>query len=146
MNSLLVYNINVPLSLKYSFEEQLGDAVSFEISASDMLSPSFTVDRKISEFLLGEELEQRQYDAIFIPYSLSDENYIEFLGLRMAHHIRLTKEFNNIQTPIIFFGQDDAFEINKLSNFGQILFTRNVYQTKKISISNFTTQIEYINN
>ena len=98
------------------------------------------------DFILNEnEIEQKKYDIIFIPYSLSEENYTEFLGLRLAYHIRLTPEFNNIQTPIVFYGLDSTWEINRLSTLGQILFTANIFSTDKISSNNFKKQIDYIN-
>src|SRR5690554_221066 len=144
MNALFIYNENVPLSLKNSFSESLGSVASFRILKDEMLNPSFSVDRKISEYLLGQEIEQKRYSVIFIPYSLSEENYMEFLGLRMAYHIRLTKDFNNTQTPIVFYGLDSEWEINKLTNLGQILFTANVYSTQKINIDDFQKMITYI--
>jgi len=144
MNSLLIYNANVPLSLKYDFEEQLGVAVLFRIFKDEMLAPLFSMDKKMSDFLLSSEIEIKEYDVIFIPYSLSDDNYIAFLGLRLAHHIRMTKDFKNIQTPIVFFGFDSGWEINKLTKLGQILHTRNIFSTDNISIGAFKAQTEYI--
>lgn len=144
MSALFLYNENVPLSLKDSFVDSLGSVSSFKILKDEMLTPSFSVDRKISEYLLGQEIEQKRYRVIFISYSLSEENYMEFLGLRMAYHIRLTKEFNNIQTPIVFYGLESEWEINKLTNLGQILFTSNIYPTQKISVDDFQKMINYI--
>lgn len=144
MNALLIYNSNVPYTLKDSFNE-FGTSVSFVVLKDELTSPSFTIDKKMNDFLLNEgEIEQKQYDVIFIPYSLSEENYTEFLGLRLAYHIRLTPEFNNIQTPIVFYGLDTPWEINKLSNLGQILFTSNIFTTDKISADNFKKKIEDI--
>ncbi|NMB52448.1 MAG: hypothetical protein GX999_08985 [Bacteroidales bacterium] len=146
MNVLLIYNSNVPLALKDSFNE-FGTSVSFVVLRDDLKSHSFTIDKKMSDdFILNEnEIEQKKYDIIFIPYSLSEENYTEFLGLRLAYHIRLTPEFNNIQTPIVFYGLDSTWEINRLSTLGQILFTANIFSTDKISSNNFKKQIDYIN-
>lgn len=144
MNALFLYNENVPLTLKDSFADSLGSVASFKILKDEMLTPSFSVDRKISEYLLSQEIEQKRYNVIFIPYSLSEENYMEFLGLRLGYHIRLTKEFNNIQTPIVFYGLESEWEINKLTNLGQILFTSNVYPTQKISVDDFQKMINYI--
>lgn len=145
MGALLIYNSNVSLALKDSFNE-FGTSVSFVVLKDELMLTSFTIDKKISEFILNEnEIEQKKYDVIFIPYSLSEENYTEFLGLRLAYHIRLTPEFGNIQTPIVFYGFDTAWEINKLSNFGQILFTPNIYCTQKTNFENIKKQINYIN-
>ena len=67
---------------------------------------------------------------------------MEFLGIRLAYHIRLTKEFKNLQVPIILFGPEDSFQINKLSTLGQILFTKNILHVKDSSIENFNTQLK----
>lgn len=143
MNSLLIYNDNIGSKLFLDFGEQLGDVFQFEIGSQEAISEHFNVDEKIDD-ILKTKLEQKEYDAIFLPYSLSKENYLEFLGLRFAMHIRLTKEFNNRLTPIIFFGRESALEINRLSELGSILFTRNVFQTDKISIADFKKQVEFV--
>jgi CheY-like chemotaxis protein len=144
MNSLLIYNKNVATNLFFDFEEkELGSTYAFQIGKQELLNPNFSIDKKIDD-ALKSEIDNCKYDCIFIPYSLSEENYIEFLGLRFACHIRLTQEFNNIQTPIIFFGYESESDLNKLSELGAFLFTKGVYTTKKVSIQNFKKQIEFV--
>ena len=133
MKALLFYNDNIAPQLAIDFNSKLGVAYRFQIGKQELLSPSYTIDEKIDSILINE-LEKCKYDCIFIPYSLSEENYLEFIGLRIAHHIRLTPEFNNIQTPIVFFGNESAFDINRLSEMGRILFSRGVFTTEKTSV------------
>lgn len=140
MKTLLIYNENVATSLATEFE---GETYLFQIGKAELLNPNFTIDAKIHSILISE-IEQEKYDAIFIPFSLSEDNYIEFIGLRFAFHIRLTKEFGNIQTPIIFYGSENATEVNKLSELGSILFSKNVYTTDKIWVEQFNRQSEWI--
>ena len=146
MNSLLIYNQNVANQLAIDFAEKLGESYKFQIGKQELLKPNFSVDEKINDMLVGKAngIESRKYDVIFIPFSLSDENYTEFIGLRLAFHIRLTPSFKNLQTPIVFYGYDEAVEVNKLSELGSILFSKNIFTTAKISIEDFGNQIEYI--
>ena len=144
MSSLIIYNNNVAYTLPSNFEKlNLGDSYSFQIGKQEILSPAFSVDRKIHD-ILSSQITNKPYDVIFLPYSLSEENYLEFVGLRFAYHIRLTQEFNNIQTPIVFYGFESAVTINKLSELGLILFTKYVYQTEKITAEDFKKQIEFV--
>jgi CheY-like chemotaxis protein len=143
MNNLLIYDDSISDALVTAFRKDLGPAVSFKIIGQELLNNNFSIDKKIHAFILDkDEIEQKKYDAIFIPYSLSEENYLEFLGIRLAYHIRLTKEFKNLQVPIILFGPEDSFQINKLSTLGQILFTKNILHIKDSSIENFNTQLK----
>ena len=147
MNSLLIYNENISTQFVIDFSSTLGTTYNFQIGKQELLNPDFTIDKKIDNILKGgnDGIQANAYDCIFIPYSLSGENYTEFLGLRFAYHIRLTNSFNNVQTPIVFFGDENSDELNKLSKLANILFTRGIYQTKKISIQDFQNQITYIN-
>ncbi len=144
MNSLLIYNNNVSFILPRNFENlQLGESYPFQIGKQELMEKKFSIDKKIHD-ILSTEINRKTYDVIFLPYSLSEENYLEFIGLRFAYHIRLTQEFNNIQTPIVFYGFEDAITLNKLSELGLILFTKKVYQTEKITAEDFKSQIAFI--
>lgn len=145
MKALLVYNDNIASQFVIDFEKKLGPTHKFQIGKQELLSANFTIDGKIDN-AIKNEIEQREYDCIFIPYSLSEENYLEFTGLRFACHIRLTTEFNNLQTPIIFFGYETESEINKLSEIGKILFSRGIYTTQKVSVHDFEKQMQYVVN
>lgn len=143
--ALLIYNDNIPAQFVIDFEREIGATYKFQVGKQELLSTNFTIDAKIDE-TLKKEIAHDIYDCIFIPYSLSDENYLEFIGLRFACHIRLTTEFNNLQTPIIFFGYETESEINKLSEIGSILFSRGIYTTDKCSVQDFEKQIQYVLN
>lgn len=145
MKALLIYNGNIASQFVIDFGRELGQTYKFQVGKQELLNTNFTIDEKINRSL-NDEIEHVEYDCIFIPYSLSEENYIEFAGLRFAAHIRLTPEFNNVQTPIIFFGYENELEINKLSEIGSILFSRGIYTTKKVSIQDFEKQMQYIVN
>ncbi len=143
MKALLIYNDNITSQVVFDFARELGGSFKFQIGKQELLNPNFSIDGKIDS-ILKIEIKNHKYDCIFIPYSLSEDNYIEFTGLRFACHIRLTPEFNNIQTPIVFFGYETENEINKLSKLGSILFSRGIYTTEKVSIKDFEKQVKYI--
>jgi CheY-like chemotaxis protein len=145
MKSLLIYNDNIAPQLVIDFERELGSTYKYQVDKQELLSSYFTIDKKI-DGILKTVIDKCKYDCIFIPYSLSEENYIEFTGLRFACHIRLTPEFNNLQTPIVFFGYETENEVNKLSELGTILFSSGIYTTDKISVQNFEKQLNYVKN
>ncbi len=142
-NALLIYNDNIAPQLVIDFAEKLGSTYKFQLGNQELLNPNFTMDGKI-DAILKSSIINSEYSCIFIPFSLSENNYVEFLGLRFACHIRLTAEFHNLNTPIVFYGYETTFEINKLSTPGSILFSKGIYTTDKISIQDFEAQIAFI--
>lgn len=144
MKALLIYNDNIASQFVIDFEK-LGSTYKYQVGKQELLNSNFTIDKKIDS-ILKAEIDKSKYDCIFIPYSLSEENYLEFTGLRFACHIRLTPEFNNLQTPIVFFGYETENEINKLSEIGTILFSRGIYTTEKISVQDFEKQVRFVVN
>jgi len=144
MKALLIYNDNIASQFVIDFEK-LGSTYKYQVGKQELLNSNFTIDKKIDS-ILKAEIDKSKYDCIFIPYSLSEENYLEFTGLRFACHIRLTPEFNNLQTPIVFFGYETENEINKLSEIGTILFSKGIYTTEKISVQDFEKQVRFVVN
>ena len=142
MNSLLLYNNNISPDFVQDFRESIGETKPFSITNQTLAREDYSFDLVASEFL--KSLPNKKYDAIFIPINLSVDNYLEFSGLRIGYHIRLTSEFNNQETPIVFMARESAFEINKLSFLGEILGCPQIYMTDKLEIDDFVRQIEFI--
>ena len=71
------------------------------------------------------------YDCIILPYSFSLDNYLEYTGLRVAMHIRLTPEWKHKYCPILFVGPDDEKHVAKFSEFGGLLATSGIFKTQK---------------
>jgi CheY-like chemotaxis protein len=142
MNALLIYNDNISIKLINEFEEKGGIAIDFKIGNQDLANPNFSFDNIVSEKLAS--IENISFDAIFLPFSLSEENYIEFWGIQFAYHIRLTPSFNNIHTPIVFFGYETPEVINKITSQGLILFTPGIYCTQRSTVSDFEKQLNFI--
>lgn len=82
------------------------------------------------------------YDVILLPYSISDNNYAEYSGLRVAAHIRL---MNNAlaRKPIVFVGPEDFKTVASLSELSSILLTPYVFTTtERLTNSNIENWCE----
>ena len=69
MNALLIHNDNLPTRLVEAFESSF----KFNIGLSQMMQDGFSFDRMSQEFL-ERHITSKQFDAIFIPYTLSNQN------------------------------------------------------------------------
>jgi CheY-like chemotaxis protein len=146
MKSLLIYNDSITSeSFVNEFKTNLGNAFSFRISNATLNKENFSFDQFATDFLL-QVVPNNEYDVIFLPYNLSNDNYLEFSGLQLAYHIRLTTEFLSSKSAIVFYGTDNPNHVSKLTKSGQILYTHKVYFTKKIDIKSFISQVKYITN
>lgn len=124
MNAILIHANNLNPNLVNKFP---GDKVVLDYSQSIQRS-NFILDSFLHEEL-SNAFKNKEYQAIFIPYTLSQQNYLELTGLRVAYHIRTTKEFNHHYVPIVFVGPETPEQIARLSNLGNILFTSGVFST-----------------
>ncbi|HEX8378787.1 MAG TPA: response regulator [Pedobacter sp.] len=89
----------------------------------------FNIDFFISDKVIPTLIE-KQFDAIFIPVSLT-ANYLELTGLRLAYHIRLTAKLENKRyIPIIFVADETLFELLRLSALSNIIATHGCYLAK----------------
>ncbi|MBV7440729.1 hypothetical protein KRX57_04790 [Weeksellaceae bacterium TAE3-ERU29] len=141
MNALLIHNDNLPTDLTEGFKDRL----LFNISQATTMEYDFSFDREAHN-QLKEVLKDKLFDVIFIPYTLSNQNYLELSGLRLALHIRLTKEFGHHKVPIVFIGHETAEQIMKLSDLGTILFTSGIFTTNKFDIEDIKKQYKWILN
>lgn len=144
MKSLFIYNNNISSNLVDDFKGKLGFAFPFTITNQALSNENYSFDSHVTDFLL-EIIKPDVFDVIFLPFNLSEENYLELLGLQLAYHIRLTPLFCNTTTPIVFYGDEDAYQINKFSKLGGILFTKNVFITPKLKIEDLIKQVDFIN-
>ncbi len=84
------------------------------------------IDKYISDYII-KELKTKEFDKIFIKDNLSS-NYLELYGLRIAYHIRLSKELENKRlVPIIMVSEFDTLTLNKFNKESNILFTDGIY-------------------
>ena len=131
MKVLVLHNNNVPFVLYDSERTKVGD-ISFDARLINYDSNIHTsgFDSYISDEL-DAIFEGYNCDLIVLPFTLSEENYLEYTGLRVAAHIRLTPKWNKITTPILFVGPDTADDVTKLSRLGNIVNSYHVFITNK---------------
>ncbi len=130
MKILAIHNNNIPFYLRSAETVEIDDAeieVKYLNYGNAPQNSSF--DTYVSEEL--SFLAQSYFDIILIPFTLSDENYLEYTGIRVATHIRLTPEWKKLTTPILFIGPDTADDITKLSSLGSIINSYHIFMTNK---------------
>jgi hypothetical protein len=81
------------------------------------------LDNRIHTFLVNNR--ENNIKTITIPISITD-NYMDFSGLTFAHHVRLTRELNFCDVPIIFYGALELEQILKLTPLARILLSSNI--------------------
>ncbi len=132
MKILLLHNNNVPFSF---ISEDWGDDIDLEI---EIIKPS-TDDNNYDVFV-SQQLESifsnHNFDLIILPYSFSEYNPIEYTGLIVAAHIRLTPEWKHSKKPIMFVGPEETRQVAKLSEMGSMLFSPGIYSTRANILAN----------
>src|SRR5690554_2152564 len=141
MNALLIHNDNLPTSLINSFENHL----KFDIGQAKILEFDFSFDKEVNR-QLDSAFENKSYDVIYIPYSLSLNNYLELSGLRLALHIRLTESWGHKLVPIVFIGHETKEQIAKLTDYGGFLFSSGTFSTTKFDYVQLREQYNWIQN
>ena len=125
MKIKLIHNNNINFNLIESFE----DSFFFGVTKQALLRKGFSFDEHIHNELLDCFDNEVEYDLIIIPSSLSVENYIEFTGLRVALHIRLTPEFRHTRVPILFISEETPIQIGKITALANLFFTKGIFHS-----------------
>ena len=125
MNKLLIHHQNTILVEHQYFakEEQFFFDVDSDIS---------DVDFYIGEKLLQGDLRTKidNCDLLFIKVALST-NYLEYSGIRLAYHIRLTKALGNkTYLPIVLIAEESYQFLGLTYELPQILFSNGIYLMK----------------
>jgi CheY-like chemotaxis protein len=83
-------------------------------------------------------------DIVFIKVSLS-KNYLEYLGLRLAYHIRLTKSLGTkAYMPIVLIAEESFQYLGLTHPEPSIFFTKGVYLIKE-SLDDYKKTLKWIN-
>ena len=132
MKVLVLHNNNLPICLYQANKFNMADNILVEtkLLKYDGLVQSESFDEYISNELA--DIASIQYDVIAMPYSFNIENYLQFSGLRVAAHIRLTPKWRKINTPILFVGPDTKDDICTLSSLSSILYSNRIFTTDKV--------------
>lgn len=133
MKKLLIHNNNTFLNQTdyFSIEEQF----VFGFNTDNVEIDKIIHHELTTGTLIGKII---QSDVLFIKISLS-KNYLEYLGIRLAYHIRLTNELGDKSTiPIVFVSEEDIQFVGITSEIPSILFTRGIYFMKD-NVDGFNT-------
>lgn len=133
--SLLIYFNNIPLNIKELFLAE--NLINFNYNNENYSN----LDEYISKEII-QKIEKKDIDIIYIKDNLSS-NYLELYGLRLAYHIRLSKELGDkMYIPIIILSDIDGYTLNKLSSLARILFTKSIYliSNTKESMESFNSK------
>lgn len=136
MNKLLIHHQNTILieNKYFTKEEQFFFDVDSDISDID-----FYISQQLSAGNLQTKISNA--DLLFIKVALSS-NYLEYAGLRLAYHIRLTKSLGDKSyLPIVFIAEESYQFLGLTSELPEILFTNGIYLTKDNS-ENFNSYID----
>ena len=145
MNVLVLHNNNLPsfLLLDDLWEEGISiTSRSVTLPPTDV--PVF--DSFISEKLHNDNdvnLENNRFDVIIMPFNTTD-NELEYTGLRIAAHLRLTKIWHCLSTPILFLGPNVDREVYQFSELGCILNSFNVFTSSKNSLEGIKAILKWI--
>ena len=138
MKVLLLHNNNVPFSF---ISKTWGADVDL---TAEIIKPS--IDDSDYDIFVSHELERifsgNTFDLIILPYSFSEYNPIEYTGLVVAAHIRLTPTWKHTKKPILFVGPEEVKQVVKLSEMGSLLFSPGIYTTRTNSLSNLVCGIK----
>jgi CheY-like chemotaxis protein len=137
---------------KYKFERI--DKLNLKLSERRVSEDNFNYDQFCHDELKSEV--NRSYDLIIIHLNLSDYDYGEMYGLRVACHLRLTTELQNTHSQIIILSSDSFEDIMHINPLGSILLTPGTqlsskfdftfeFDTKKISESHYQVFLNKIN-
>ena len=139
MKILVLHNNNVPLFLRSNEKYELkGDITIFNFNEgitihSIILKYESNISNQTYDDFICDKLsflKDESYDLIISPYTFSRDNYMEYSGLRVATHIRLTKEWHHLTAPILFLGPDNIDDIVKLSEFGSIMTSYRIFMSE----------------
>ncbi len=117
-----------------------GEFKILEINSENFTPQSYdeNIDQRCHRFINDRLKKEISDDCKFIilPVSVT-KNFLEFSGLQLAHHIRLTPDFNNNDTPILVYGYLDIIQLQKLTPLANILLTDNV---EYVNLNNYTLE------
>ncbi len=124
--NLIIHSNNIPHLNDFK------NTIKFTLSSS-------SIDEYISDDIISQ-IKNKEFDTIYIKDSLS-ANYLEFYGLLLSYHIRLSSELRLKRfVPIVILSDLDGYMLNKITPIANILFTKNIFIGK-----NNKKTIEYYN-
>ncbi|KFF07673.1 response regulator [Chryseobacterium luteum] len=122
MNKLIVHSQNTVLNSEEYFK--IDEQFVFNVD-SDILDVDFYIHDQIINKELGRKINQ--CDIIFIKVGLT-QNFMEYYGIRLACHIRMTQSLGEKNyIPIVLISQESCQFLGLTGDLSEILFTEGVY-------------------
>ncbi|MFN7846585.1 MAG: hypothetical protein ACK5P4_05130 [Bacteroidota bacterium] len=138
MKKLLIHSNNTSFSNTELF--QLSEQFVFDVDFDKDVD--FYINDNLTEGNLKQKLEN--CDIVFIKVSLS-KNYLEYLGLRLAYHIRLTKSLGHkANIPIVIIAEESFQYLGLTYPEPSILFTKGIYLIKE-SLDDYDRTLKWFN-
>lgn len=138
MKKLLIHSNNTSFSNTELF--QLSEQFVFDVDFDKDVD--FYINDNLTEGNLKQKLEN--CDIVFIKVSLS-KNYLEYLGLRLAYHIRLTKSLvQKANIPIVIIAEESFQYLGLTYPEPSILFTKGIYLIKE-SLDDYDRTLKWFN-
>ena len=104
LRSILIHNDNTPL------KKLVDETFYFSLDQNEIADND--IDTYISTYVISE-LASYEFDVIYIKDSLGS-NYVDFYGLLVAHHIRLSEELGDKRyVPIVILSDLEAYSNKK---------------------------------
>ena len=98
-------------------------------------------DTFLSEFLGEYVFNGDSYDLIVMSVSFDNDNSLNCEGIRIACHIRLTQQWNNTHTPILFFTSDSLEELLPFAPYPSIFATSHIYLSKANNLTDMAEEM-----
>ena len=138
MKKLLIHSNNTSFSNTELF--QLSEQFVFDVDFDKDVD--FYINDNLTEGNLKQKLEN--CDIVLIKVSLS-KNYLEYLGLRLAYHIRLTKSLGHkANIPIVIIAEESFQYLGLTYPEPSILFTKGIYLIKE-SLDDYYRTLKWFN-
>ena len=141
MKTLLIHNHPTNDFVKNTLAKEDSVEINFKVKTSDVIGKSFSFDKLLQDPYI-DNIKIEQFDVIYIFTQMSESNFIEFEGLRIAHHFRLTDKWKNQKTPIILIGNESKDELCALTDNYHILYTPGVYLASDFSETSIIEQYD----
>lgn len=138
MKEILFIGIDIPQGL-----EAMAQYEDLRPGLDELRSEDFSYDDFIHEGLSGL-LKDNNYQLIVLPYSLDISNYLNFTGIRVGLHIRLTPNWRHQQKPLLFLGPESSKEIIKLAPNAHLFMTSGIFNSSKNDAESVARQIAWI--
>ncbi len=143
-NWLVIHNDNITRSTLNRIKDEGQEILKFDVTPAQQLNENFSFDNEATNILSNHFVNDKNYDCIFIPFNLNKDLYLDFSGLKVAIHIRLSPQFKHTHCPIVFYGFENPIHVAKISSYSKILFSIGSLTTNKISFENFDSTCDYL--